>query len=171
MARPIKPLLLSFAVSNFVLLLPSAGSGSPAHPLLLHYDEPARRWEDAALPVGNGRLGAMVFGGVETERLQLNEESVWAGPPVPQVAPGFREAFQQARQLWFRGKHANAHALVQANLDQQIAPRSYQTLGDLKLRFADTRVPELSPDRSEAYPVPIHTGPDADVCTLYWSVS
>jgi len=49
--------------------------------LKLWYDEPAQEWTEA-LPVGNGRLGAMVFGKVETERLQLNEDTLWAGHPV-----------------------------------------------------------------------------------------
>lgn len=103
------------------------------HPLVLHYDEPAESWARDALPVGNGRLGAMVFGGVENERIQLNEESVWAGPPVPALMPGFREAFHKARGLWFEGREAEAQQLVQDHLGPRIAPRSYQTLGDLRI--------------------------------------
>ena len=58
--------------------------------LVLWYQKPAEAWTDA-LPVGNGRLGAMVFGGVERERIQLNEETLWDGaPPRYQQPKGFR---------------------------------------------------------------------------------
>ena len=114
-----------------VALVSTAEGDTP--PLVLHYDEPARIWAAEALPVGNGRLGAMVFGGVETERLQLNEESVWAGPPVPELPAGFKDAFQRARGLWFEGKYAEAQTLVQEHMSERISPRSHQTLGDLKI--------------------------------------
>lgn len=55
--------------------LPAAGRDS----LILHYDKPATRWEQEALPIGNGQMGAMIFGGVESERIQFNEESLWIG--------------------------------------------------------------------------------------------
>ena len=55
-------------------------SPRPDHPLTLWYPQPARIWEEA-LPVGNGRLGAMVFGGVFAERVQLNEDTLWSGGP------------------------------------------------------------------------------------------
>ena len=54
--------------------------------LELWYDAPAREWTEA-LPIGNGRLGAMVFGGAERERLQLNEDTLWTGGPYSQVNP------------------------------------------------------------------------------------
>ncbi len=101
----------------------------------LHYLAPAADWNEA-LPVGNGRLGAMVFGGVVEERIQLNEESIWAGPPVPQNAPEAREAIAEARKLLFAGRYAEAQELVAAKaLGQRIAPRSHQTLGDVRLGF------------------------------------
>ena len=104
--------------------------------LVLHYDEPAVVWASDALPVGNGRLGAMVFGKVDQERIQLNEESVWAGPPVPVLKEGFRDAFQRARQLWFEGKPVEAQRLVQEHMAERISPRSYQTLGDLTIELS-----------------------------------
>jgi alpha-L-fucosidase 2 len=101
--------------------------------LCLWYDKPAQKWEQA-LPVGNGRLGAMVFGGVEVERIQLNEESVWAGPPVPQIKPGTYEAIQKARQLLFENRQAEAEQLIARQvMVNDVGPRSYQTLGDLHL--------------------------------------
>jgi len=120
-----------------LILLPLLATLSPAGelPLVLHYDEPAKVWARDALPVGNGRLGAMVFGKVGEERIQLNEESLWAGPPVPELPDTFRDSFQKARKLWFDGEEAAAQALVQENMAPRISPRSHQTLGDLFIRM------------------------------------
>jgi len=71
-------------------------TGAPAGGLTLWYQQPALYWEEA-LPVGNGRLGAMVFGGVSDERLQLNEDTVWAGGPYDPSNPGALEGLKQAR--------------------------------------------------------------------------
>ena len=104
--------------------------------LKLWYDEPAERWVEA-LPVGNGRLGAMVFGNPAKEHLQLNEETVWAGQPNsnanPAVEPG---ALDEIRKLVFDGKYRAAQDMV----DQKIFFRtnqgmSYQSVGDLYLEF------------------------------------
>ncbi len=97
----------------------------------LWYDEPAEDW-NCALPVGDGKLGAMVFGGVSHERIQMNEDSIWAGPPVPKSPPGAPQIVARARQLLFEGKYTEAQDLVQEGvMGERIAPRSYQTLGDL----------------------------------------
>src|SRR5690606_27703417 len=69
---------------------------SPA--TLLWYERPATAWEEA-LPVGNGRIGAMVFGGVEEERLQLNEDTLWSGGPYDPVNPQARAALPEVRRL------------------------------------------------------------------------
>jgi alpha-L-fucosidase 2 len=101
--------------------------------LSLWYDKPAQNWEEA-LPIGNGRLGAMVFGGVENERIQLNEDSLWSGPPVPEPKPNVYENLQKTRQLLFENRQAEAEQLVQKEvLGPEIGPRSYQPLGDLHL--------------------------------------
>ncbi len=100
----------------------------------LWYEKPARKWVQA-LPVGNGRLGAMVFGGILKERIQLNEDTVWAGPPVPKPTPKLREAMKAARKAWFEGDFRKAHRTLQAVMPRRISPRSYQTLGDLRLEF------------------------------------
>jgi alpha-L-fucosidase 2 len=103
----------------------------PEQPLSLWYRQPAASWTDA-LPVGNGRLGAMVFGGVDEARIQLNEESIWAGPPVPTDRPEAKQAVTEARKLLFAGKYREAEALIaKQGLGQRISPRSYQTAGDL----------------------------------------
>lgn len=103
-------------------------------PVTLWYERPAQKWTEA-LPVGNGRLGTMVFGGTDQERIQLNEETIWAGPPVPKPHDGIREAMAQARRAWFTGDYAKAHEVLQAVLPPRISPRSYQTLGDLHLKL------------------------------------
>jgi alpha-L-fucosidase 2 len=101
--------------------------------LNLWYDKPAQKW-DQALPIGNGRLGAMVFGGVENERIQLNEDSLWSGPPVPEPRPNVYENLQKARQLLFDNRQAQAEELVAKEvLNAEVGPRSYQPLGDLRL--------------------------------------
>ena len=101
--------------------------------LCLWYDKPAEKWEEA-LPVGNGRLGAMVFGKMENERIQLNEDSLWAGPPVPQPKSNVYENLQKSRQLLFENRQAEAEQFIQREvLASEIKPRSYQTLGDLHL--------------------------------------
>ncbi len=118
-------------------MLPADGSSrsiAAERDLRLWYEQPAQEWVEA-LPVGNGRLGAMVFGGIGEERVQLNEETVWAGPPVPQPHEGIREAMAEARRAWFAGDFARAHEVLQAALPPRITPRSHQTLGDLRLKL------------------------------------
>ena len=77
---------------------------------LLWYSEPAIEWEEA-LPVGNGRLGAMVFGGVEEERIQLNEETYWSGGPYSTVVEGGYEYLPEIQKLLFDGEPIEAHKL------------------------------------------------------------
>jgi len=66
--------------------------------LELWYRQPARQWTEA-LPIGNGRLGAMVFGGVGQEHLQLNEDTLWAGGPYSQVSPDALAHLDEVRRL------------------------------------------------------------------------
>ena len=110
--------------------LPAAGNDASSWQLW--YDQPAAKWIEA-LPVGNGRLGAMCFGGVGEARIQLNEEAVWAGPPVPEDNPAMRQALAAAREAWFVGDYGKAESLVARAMGPRISPRSYQTLGDLRL--------------------------------------
>jgi alpha-L-fucosidase 2 len=102
--------------------------------LRLYYTEPARRWTEA-LPVGNGRLGAMVFGGVAYERLQLNEATLWSGGPKDWNNPGAREVLPQVRASIFAGDFVKATEL--ARKMQGPYNQSYQPLGDLRLNFSD----------------------------------
>lgn len=97
----------------------------------LWYEQPAADW-NSALPVGNGRLGAMVFGGTEAERLQLNEESLWDGYPKDRHNPKAKAALPEVRALIFAGKHQEAEALCKdALIGIPDRIHSYQSLGDL----------------------------------------
>ena len=109
--------------------------------LKIWMSSPAEKWENA-LPVGNGRLGAMIFGGIEKERLQLNEESVWAGRQLDFHNPQSLEGLKEVRKLLFEGKYVEAEKIAQEkimghkNYDEI---NSYQTLGDLILDFGHLR--------------------------------
>jgi len=104
--------------------------------LKLWYNKPAQKWTEA-LPVGNGRLGAMVYGTVQTERLQLNEDTVWAGQPVERDRVGAYKYLPEAWRLIFEGKYDKAQKIMQREFMGPRLIRSYQTLGDLRLRFSD----------------------------------
>ncbi len=107
----------------------------PAEPLSLWYRRPATRWVEA-LAVGNGRIGAMVFGGLAQERLQLNEDTLWAGGPYDPVNPLAKEAIPQVRQMVFAGDYQGASQLITSGvLSKPIGQAPYQTAGDLMLTF------------------------------------
>ena len=99
--------------------------------LILWYRQPAATWVEA-LPIGNGRLGAMVFGHVDVERLQLNEDTLWSGGPRPWNNPGARTTLPEVRRLIAAGDYAGADVLCK----QMQGPynESYQPLGDLYLQ-------------------------------------
>jgi alpha-L-fucosidase 2 len=122
-------------------LLPAAAQRGPAaaekSPLTLWYKTPGAKWESEALPIGNGNLGAMVFGGMEHERLQLNEHSLWSGHPEEADSAQTLEYLPQVRKLLFEGKYAEANQLAARSMivRARTTPASYQTLGDLLLDF------------------------------------
>lgn len=80
--------------------------------LKLWYRQPAQKWTDA-LPIGNGRLGAMIFGGVEEDRIQFNEQTLWTGGPRAYERQGAVKYLQPIRQLLFDGKQSEAEALAE----------------------------------------------------------
>jgi alpha-L-fucosidase 2 len=109
----------------------------PEQPLSLWYRQPAEQWTEA-LPVGNGRLGAMVFGGVARERLQLNEDTLWAGGPYDPVSPEAAAALPEVRKLVFEGKYAEADRLLSAKvMARPLGQMAYQTVGDMFLDFGE----------------------------------
>ena len=114
------------------------GASSPAaaeDEVTLWYDEPAEKWLEA-LPIGNGRLGGMVFGGPNKERIQLNEESLWSGQPLDCNPEGALDHLPEIRRLLFEGKNAKAYELATKHLlGDPKSVRSYQTLGDLTVNL------------------------------------
>jgi alpha-L-fucosidase 2 len=109
----------------------------------LWYAQPARNWNEA-LPLGNGRLGAMVFGSPWKERLQLNEESLWAGTPAEAWPTDYLKHLNKVRELVFSNKNAEANAYGLEHLTASPTSfRSYEPLGDLWLDFGTA--PEKSP--------------------------
>jgi alpha-L-fucosidase 2 len=109
-------------------------AATPDETLRLWYRQPATQWTEA-LPIGNGRLGAMVFGGVETERLQLNEDTLWSGHPRDTAQPRARDYLHEVRRLVIdEGRYVEAGELTKKM--QGPFTQSYQPLGNLYLRFA-----------------------------------
>ena len=91
-----------------------------------------------ALPVGNGRLGAMVFGGIVHERLQLNEDTLWAGRPYDPVNPRAKDALPEVRRLLAERKYPEAAKLVGAKvMSKPLAQMPYETVGDVALTFPE----------------------------------
>jgi alpha-L-fucosidase 2 len=123
----------------FVLLacasLSAAVQASEADFRLL-YDKPAAKWTEA-LPIGNGRIGAMVFGGTEDERLQINEDTLWGGGPHSYVSPEAWAHLAEIRQLIFAGKVAEAERLSGPLMGDPKVLMPYQPFCDLRLHFPD----------------------------------
>jgi alpha-L-fucosidase 2 len=101
----------------------------------LWYKEPAKMWNEA-LPLGNGRLGAMVFGGTENEIVQFNEETLWTGQPHDYAHKGAYKYLNELRQLLWDGKQAEAHKLGNEQfMSQPFGQLCYQPFGDILLNF------------------------------------
>lgn len=129
--RAIIPLL-------FIALLVGCAEEEPRR-IRLWYDEPAGTWTEA-LPVGNGRLGAMVFGRVAEERIQFNEDSVWKGRPHDYARPGAVAVLPQIRELLWSGMQAEAEALAMDGfMSDPLRQLPYQPLADLRLEFPDQK--------------------------------
>ncbi|MCH5377038.1 MAG: glycoside hydrolase family 95 protein, partial [Planctomycetes bacterium] len=118
----------------------------------LWYARPAASWQREALPIGNGRLGAMIFGGVGHERIALNEESVWSGSRTENNRDDASENLPEIRRLLLAGKNAEAEALVNQSFTCKGAGSGrgggarvpfgcYQALGDLHIVWKPTAPP------------------------------
>jgi alpha-L-fucosidase 2 len=122
------------------LFVPStieADTSRPANALTLWYRQPAREWLEA-LPFGNGRLGGTVFGGVDHERIQLNENTIWSGAPYDPANPDAPAALPEIRSLLFAGKQKEAEELtLKSAMGKPLRMSNYQTLGSLALQFPD----------------------------------
>ncbi len=125
-----------------VFLLHSSRAENATPPLTLFYTNAAVKWTEA-LPIGNGRLGAMIFGGAQREHLQLNEGTLWAGGPYDPSNPNALAALPEARKLVFEGKYDAASAFIGSNMMAvPLREMAYQTLGDLWLDFPTNAVIE-----------------------------
>lgn len=135
--------LFIFVFPLCLLSLISTGLKGQSMPsgMKIWFNQPASTWNDA-LPVGNGRLGAMLFGNIENERLELNEGTVWTGEPRWDANPDALKNLPKVRQLLFDGKYKEAEALAQKGIMGQKPGKpaaSYQALGDIYLNFGPQR--------------------------------
>ena len=100
----------------------------------LWYNHPATHWLQA-LPVGNSQLGAMIYGGITTEEIQLNEETFWSGSPHNNNSPEAKAHLQEVRQLIFQGREQEAHAIIDKYFIKGPHGMRFLPLGSLKLSF------------------------------------
>src|SRR5699024_4324379 len=119
------------------LLLSCENGRTQNRDLQLWYDRPVGEWTEA-LTVGNGSLGGMIYGGVESTHIQLNEESVWTGEPIARANPRAKAYLDSVRALLFAGEYTAAEQLAQQKIMGRRLPtgtHTYQTLGNLYLDF------------------------------------
>jgi alpha-L-fucosidase 2 len=125
--------LFLFCILSVVLILNVWAQDNTL--LKLWYNQPAKQWVEA-LPIGNGRLGAMVFGNPSKEVIQLNENTVWGGQPYRNDNPEAKEALPKVRKLIFEGKYREAQDLVnQKFISRNSQGMPYQNAGNLNLSF------------------------------------
>ena len=164
----------TLAVALWALAAGSAWAGEGD--TMLWYDRPAETWLEA-LPLGNGRLGAMVFGGVDRERIALNEESLWSGSRAENDRPEARKNLPEIRRLLLAGKNVEAEELVNQTFTCQGAGSGrggganvpfgcYQALGDLHIVWKPAAEPASLNEWKRTVvtkdEVPAAVKPDAD---------
>jgi alpha-L-fucosidase 2 len=115
----------------------AGGQGATTQSECLWYAQPAAKWTEA-LPIGNGRMGAMIFGGVTDERIQFNEDTLWKGKPHDYVRAGAHDHLAEVRELLFQGKTREAADLTrQTLLSDPVRQKAYQPFGDLRFHFPE----------------------------------
>ncbi|MGE5741462.1 MAG: glycoside hydrolase N-terminal domain-containing protein, partial [Candidatus Aminicenantes bacterium RBG_16_66_30] len=131
---PVAFLVMVLGGASLVLAAP--GAETPRDKTTVIWSpRPADKW-DNAYPVGNGRLGAMVFGRTDEERIQLNEETYWTGGPYATTVKGGAEALPEIRRDVFEGRLKQAHILFGRRLmGYPVEQQKYQALGNLVLTF------------------------------------
>ena len=129
--------LIKFTIL-FILLICSSPKKQDIYENILWYQEPASKWIEA-LPVGNGRLGAMVFGDPNNERIQLNEDSMWPGAADWGNAQGNVDDLKEIRSLLKKGEIKKVDSLIVDRFSYKSIIRSHQTMGDLFIDFKENR--------------------------------
>ena len=141
--RDVRALMLAVSLVGLVLLgIAGRAFGArykelpaPDPRLVLWYTHPADKWENA-LPVGNGRLGAMVFGRTDEEQIQLNEDTYWSGGPYSTVVKGSYKALPEIQKLIFEGQYRKAHTLFGRRLmGYPVEQQKYQALANLVIKY------------------------------------
>ena len=105
----------------------------------LWYNKPASHWLEA-LPIGNSHLGAMIYGGTDTEEIQLNEETFWSGSPHDNNSAEAKDSLQAVRDSIFAGKEEAAHAIIDKNFFKGPHGMKYLPLGSVKLKLGHVDV-------------------------------
>jgi len=147
MMRTKRVALAAAVVCQFVLVVTSRSVGQTSNSTALEsngpgatlwYRQPAQQWLEA-MPIGNGMIGAMVFGGVPQERIALNESSFWSGRPHDYNDTNAVQYFPQIRDLVFADKFQEAEKMVNDHFyGKPKAQEAYQPIGDLLLSFGST---------------------------------
>ena len=126
---------LTTLVLLFVQLADAQTNLPPPAPTTLWYLQPATKWTEA-LPIGNGRMGAMIFGGVTDERIQFNEDTLWTGHPHDYANTNALKVLPKIRELLAAGKNKEAGWLAKSNfLGTPSRQKAYQPFGDLRFHF------------------------------------
>jgi alpha-L-fucosidase 2 len=120
------------------ITVPSLADGAPA----LKFSRPAAKWTEA-VPLGNGRIGAMDFGGVEDERVQINETTLWGGTPRDYVRPGAADHLDEVRSLIFQRRIEEAEKLTDTMMGDPKLLMPFQPFCDLRLHFAKAEAPSV----------------------------
>jgi len=136
---PIASRFVRLALTLAALILAAASAwqveaAAPPPGFTLTYDQPATRWTEA-LPIGNGRMGAMVFGGTEHERLQVNEDTLWGGRPHDYTNTDAFSRLDEIRRLIFAGNVAEAEKLADGVMGRPKLLMPYQPFCDVRMHF------------------------------------
>ncbi len=127
---------ITLLVLGCFFFLGSNAEATKGGKLKMWYDKPAKVWNEA-LPVGNGRLGAMIYGDPQNEKVQLNEDSFWSGGPSRNDNPDALSALPEVRKLIFDGKYKEAESLINQKITaKQLHGSMFQVIGNLNLSFA-----------------------------------
>src|SRR3954469_9581306 len=122
--------------SIFVLFASISGHSQDNRGLKLWYNQPSGKVWENALPIGNGRLGAMVYGNVDTEIVQLNEHTVWSGSPNRNDNPLILDSLAEIRKLIFAGKQKEAEQMANRTIiSKKSQGQMFEPVGSLRLAF------------------------------------